>query len=678
MYLHYAIDITERKQQEKEIKKLAEFPSKSPNPVLRTDGEGTLLYANEGSAPLLKDWGCRVGDRLPDDHARVVVEVLNSGTPTETEHLSGNRHYSLTFAPIVDAREVNLYGLDITERKRDQQQVERLSERLKLANRAAEVGVWDWDVQSNVIVWDDSMYTLYGIKREDFSGAYEAWFQSLHPKDSERLDAEIQSALRSETEYDTEFRIVRPDGVVRYIRAIADVIRDDRGEPARMIGVNWDITEPKRMEQELRESRNELEERVKERTAELAGANENLRSEIREHARTEETRRQLETQLRQSQKLEAVGQLAGGVAHDFNNILTGIGGYTNFVLERLEKETQDYQDLSEVRRLTDRAADLTRQLLAFSRRQTLVPVVLNINAVLENLAKMLKRLIGEHLNLAFHPAADLGNARADPGQIEQVMMNLALNARDAMPDGGQLTIETANVELDQSHADRYVGVTPGRYVMLAVSDNGCGMDEATLEQIFEPFFTTKELGKGTGLGLATVYGIVKQHGGNIWVHSEPGKGTTFKIYLPRVGEEAETLDRKRADPPPMLGGETILLVEDEESVREIARRGLKDYGYAIISAGSPEEAEKMFDEHGDRIDLLLTDVVLPGRNGRQLYEALKAKSPSLKVLYTSGYTDNAILHHGVFDANTSFIQKPFTPSSLARKVREILDETPSQ
>ncbi len=383
-------------------------------------------------------------------------------------------------------------------------------------------------------------------------------------------------------------------------------------------------------------------------------------------------RKRLEEQLGQVAKLESIGRLAGGVAHDFNNILTGIIGYTQLLVEQVGEDSPAGHDLTQIRELADRATALTRQLLAFSRRQTLEPVVLNINNLVENTSKMLGRIIGEDIDLQFSPGEDLGNVRADSAQIEQVLMNLAVNARDAMPRGGKLTIETGNVVLDQDYAGSHVGVKPGRYVMLAVTDTGCGIEEEALPHIFEPFFTTKEIGKGTGLGLSTVYGIVKQHGGNIWVYSEQDKGTTFKVYLPRVDADADEL-RKREEIKPMGGNETILLVEDEKAVRDLATRILQDRGYTVLTAASPPEAECVLGLHSGDVALLLTDVVLPEGGGLELYEHMVRDRPSLKVLYMSGYTDNSIAHRGILKPGTNFIQKPFTPDDLARKVREVLD-----
>jgi len=384
-------------------------------------------------------------------------------------------------------------------------------------------------------------------------------------------------------------------------------------------------------------------------------------------------RKQLESQLRQTTKMETIGQLAGGVAHDFNNILTGIKGYAQFLLSDTEDGAAANRDVREVLRLTDRAAGLTRQLLAFSRKQTLQPVVLDLNALIGDAAKMLKRLIGEHIELRVRPAENLGRVQADPGQIEQVLMNLAVNARDAMPNGGELTIETANIEFDEGHAATHVGVAPGLYAMFAVTDTGCGMDRATVDRVFEPFFTTKETGKGTGLGLATAYGIVKQHDGSIWVYSEPGHGSTFKVYLPRANGPASDSAPANEGASVPGGSETILVVEDEEPVRRIAQRALEAHGYTVLAAADAPSAMTLLSDRGKAIDLLLTDVVMPGGSGPELYERIRAERPSLRVMYMSGYTDDAIGHHGVLDVGVRFISKPFDPLDLARSVREALD-----
>jgi len=383
-------------------------------------------------------------------------------------------------------------------------------------------------------------------------------------------------------------------------------------------------------------------------------------------------RKSLESQLLQAQKMEAIGRLAGGVAHDFNNLLTIIFGSSDVLLEDLSGDYPHRAEVEEIMKAARRAASLTRQLLAFSRRQVLELQVLDLNALVANLEGMLRRLIGEDVEFRTVLTPARGTVLADPGQLEQVIMNLAVNARDAMPQGGKLTIETAVADLDESYAQAHIPVKPGSYMMLAVSDTGIGMDVETKAHLFEPFFTTKEKGKGTGLGLAMVYGIVKQTGGYVWVYSEPGRGTTFKIYLPRVEAAPEPLVPKPA-PVSLRGSETVLMVEDEEAVRRLIRKVLETRGYVVIAAEGGAEALRLANAHDGVIHLLVTDVVMPGMSGRDLAQYLGSVRPETKVLYLSGYTDDAIIQHGVLEPGIAFLQKPFTPQGLARKVRQVLD-----
>jgi signal transduction histidine kinase len=374
----------------------------------------------------------------------------------------------------------------------------------------------------------------------------------------------------------------------------------------------------------------------------------------------------------QGERLAAIGRLTGGVAHDFNNLLTVITGYGDLLLARLSETDPARRYPEEIVKAAERAGRLTHQLLAFSRKQILQPQVLELNGIVTEIEKMLRRLIGEDIELSLNLSSDLGRIKADPGQIEQVLVNLAINARDAMSEGGKLTIETANVDLNETYARNHPTVQAGPYVMLAVSDTGCGMDKETQSHIFEPFFTTKELGKGTGLGLSTVYGIVKQSEGNIWVYSEPGRGTTFKIYLPRTGAAPGMIDVP-ARAVSTRGTETILLVEDEEILRKLAGEILEDSGYTVLKSGNAKEALRLFSAHQSRIHLLITDVVMPGLSGRELAERLTSLDPTLKVLYMSGYTDDTIVRHGVLEEGIEFIQKPFSPETFTRKVREVLE-----
>jgi CheY-like chemotaxis protein len=381
----------------------------------------------------------------------------------------------------------------------------------------------------------------------------------------------------------------------------------------------------------------------------------------------------MEDQLRMSQKMEAVGRLAGGIAHDFNNLLAVITGYGDLLQRELDPQDPRLQRVEQVRKAADRAAGLVRQLLAFSRRQVLQPRVLSLADVIEELVPMLGRLIGEDIDLSTRKAPDLAQVKADAGQVEQVIMNLVVNARDAMPGGGKLLIETRNVELDPGWAAAHAGGRSGSYVMLSVNDTGSGMDAETLKHVFEPFFTTKGPGKGTGLGLATVYGIVKQSDGHVWVYSEPGLGTTVKVYLPRVDLGVEPALSPRPEAPLSPGSETILVAEDEESLGEMIREILEDLGYDVLAGGVGKAALEVARSHAAPIHLLLTDVVMPGLSGRELAARLHEVHPETRVLYMSGYSDEAIAHHGVLDPGVPFLEKPFAPDSLTRKVREVLD-----
>jgi PAS domain S-box-containing protein len=397
-----------------------------------------------------------------------------------------------------------------------------------------------------------------------------------------------------------------------------------------------------------------------------------LASDVTERVRAEEALRKTEEQLRHAQKMDAVGRLAGGVAHDFNNLLSVILSYAELLLGDLQPFEPMRDEVEQIRKAAGRAADLTRQLLTFSRQHVVEPKVVDLNEVLVNMDKMLQRIIGKDVEMLLLCGRSLGRVRADPGSIEQVIMNLAVNARDAMPTGGKLTMETANVMINEQSASEHLGTSPGPHVMLAVTDTGMGMDRATQARIFEPFFTTKDKGKGTGLGLSTVFGIVQQSGGSIWVYSEPGKGTSFKVYFPRVDEAPDEL---RAQQPPrtLRGNETVLLVEDDEQVRAVAGGILRRHGYRVFDAKNGGEAMLFCEMHPDPIHLLISDVVMPHMSGPELARRLVVARPDMVVLCMSGYTDDSVFRHGVMDSDIAYLQKPITPESLTRKVREVLD-----
>jgi len=404
----------------------------------------------------------------------------------------------------------------------------------------------------------------------------------------------------------------------------------------------------------------------------LRQSREDLVRDIEERKRTEEALRHSQDQLRQAQKMEAIGRLAGGVAHDFNNLLTIITGRCDLLLTGMDQAGGLCAEIGMIRDAAQRAASLTRQLLAFSRKQVLQPEILDLNEVVGNLETMLRLAIGDSIEMRTVLRPGLGQVRADPGQIEQIILNIVINARDAMPSGGKLVIETADVRLDEAYQARHPVAATGDYVMLAISDTGSGMDEETRSRVFEPFFTTKEQGKGTGLGLSTVYGIVKQSGGQIWVYSEPGRGSTFKVYLPRAVGAAAAAPGP-ADERSLRGSETILIVEDEPVVRGLVLEILQRQGYRVLEAQDAAAARRICEGHAGTIDLLLTDVVMPRMNGRELAEALLGQRPAMRVLYMSGYTDDAVVLQGILHDGANFLEKPFRPDSLARKVREVLE-----
>lgn len=510
-------------------------------------------------------------------------------------------------------------------------------ERFEIATEAAGIGVWDFDVLHDRLIWDDRMFDLYGATPDAFEGAYNAWAARLHPEDRATAEQAIKEAINGVKEFDTEFRIILPDGKTRYLRAFSKRICSNDGKSLHIIGTNQDITASK-----------------------LAAEKED----------------RLNAQLLQARKMESIGLLAGGVAHDFNNKLHVILGYADIALTKIDPNDSIHPPLIEIRKAAQLSADLTGQLLTFARKQIIIPQILDLNSVIENTIKMLSRLIGDDVELIWRPNRLLWPVKMDPSQIDQILTNLCVNARDAINGIGSITIEMQNTTLDDSlHSNESDGLF-GDYVMLSISDNGCGMDQTLIGHIFEPFFTSKALGQGTGLGLATIYGIVKQNEGGIAVDSVPNQGSTFKIYLPRC---IDGINQNQTDPaqiPSMKGQETILLVEDAPAVLDLTHRLIETLGYQVLVADLPSKALQIAKEYAGKIDLLVTDVIMPGMNGPALAAQLQSRLPHLKCLFMSGYSADTIEPANERSDRVHFIQKPFGLQDMAAKLRAVLDDRP--
>ncbi len=639
-------DVTAHQVAEQAVARLAAIVASSGDAIVGKTLEGVVTSWNTASERIFgyseaEMVGQSIFTLIPPelhDSERELLERIARGERVEfgeTERIrkDGRRIYiAVTVSPIRDTRGrvigASSIKRDVTERKQAAEALMLNQERLRLALKAARMGTWQWDVANNALAWDEQLHDLYGIEPGRQVTQYEHFIDRVHPDDRAFVAGSVRRALEDGGGLDYEFRIVLPDGRVRWLADQGRVARDARGNPLYLTGVCIDTTE----------------------------------------------RRVMAERLRQAQRMDSVGQLAGGIAHEANNMMSVVLGCADYVLQRTDLPPAVRDDVDQIWKAAKRTAGITQQLLAFSRRQVLQPQILDLNATVRDLEPILARTLGETRGLRMHLSPGLSPIRADPGQLEQVLINLALNARDAMPGEGRLTIETMNVVLDEAYtAGKSVeSLRPGEYAALVVSDTGHGMDRATLGRIFEPFFTTKGVGQGTGLGLSTVYGIVKQSGGFIWVYSEPDLGTTFKVYFPVVITPPDAADH-RAPSPTARGDETVLVAEDEEMVRGIMARTLRDCGYKVLEAPDGRVALEILKAEAGRVNLVIADVVMPDLGGRELAAQLAQSWPNLPVLFTSGYTGLDVVRRGLLDEGREFLQKPLAPEELARKVREMVD-----
>jgi two-component system cell cycle sensor histidine kinase/response regulator CckA len=645
-----ARDITERKRAEEAIreseKKYRTILESIEEGYYETDIKGNFTFFNDSMCRILgysadELMGMNNRDFLTPETARKVYKIFNkiyqTGKPESImEHefvkKDGSTITVETSASLIrDPKDepVGFRGIirDITEAKRIETELIQTKNFLQNIFNSSAEGITTTDLHGNIMYISPRVKDILGYNQEELIGKKVYSFYSNGKEDAKA----IMKAIAEKGELrNYEMKLVRKDGRLVDINSSASLLKDEKGETIGTLGIYSDITEEKK----------------------------------------------LDAQLQQALKMEAIGTLAGGVAHDFNNILTSIIGNAELMLMTFGKDDYLREGIGEIKSAGERAASLTRQLLAFSRKQMIQPRILDLDELLSDIKKMLVRLIGENVEILMVAGSDLWQVEIDPSQMEQVIINLAVNARDAMPNGGKLTIQTANTYLDDNYFSEHniFEGQPGSYVMVAVSDTGSGMDKETQEHIFEPFYSTKEKGKGTGLGLSTVYGIVKQNKGFIWVYSEPGQGTTFKIYMPRAEEKVKTEEKVQTSEKHLSGSETVLVVEDDDSLRNLAQKTLRQYGYRVLTARNGEDALSIGKEYEGQIDLLLTDVVMPTMNGKETAERLQPLYPQMKVIYMSGYTDDAIVHLGVLEPGINFLQKPFSPEPLAIKVREVLDK----
>ncbi len=638
-------DVTSQQGAEQAMARLAAIVASSADAIIGKTIEGVVTSWNAAAEQI---FGYTAAEMVGNSIYRLIPEELHGSEQnlldriargervefSEAERITrdGRRIFvAVSVSPIRD-RSGQVVGAssikrDVTARKQAEEALLQSQERLQLALKAARMGTWRWDIKTNALSWDQGLHQLYGIDGTTID-SYEGFIERVHPDDRAYVAGSVDRALRLGGGLDYEFRIVLPDGRIRWLADQGHVVRDGSGKLSYMTGVCLDVTE----------------------------------------------RKQVDERLRQAQRMESVGQLAGGIAHEANNMMSVVLGCADYVLQRSDLPEVVREDVDQIWRAAKRTAGITQQLLAFSRRQVLQPQVLDLNMTVRELAPILSRTLGEVRTLRLNLSPELGLIRADPGQLEQVLINLTLNARDAMLEEGTLSIDTLNVELDE----RYVAakpvetLKPGRYAALIVSDTGHGMDRGTVARVFEPFFTTKSVGQGTGLGLSTAYGIVKQSGGFIWVYSEPGLGTTFKMYFPLANAPGD-VETSSSAPPRALPDEVVLVAEDEPMVRAIVARTLRECGYGVLEAENGREALEILHAKEGRVSLVIADVVMPDMGGREMAARTAHTWPDVPVLFTSGYTGVDVVRRGLLEEGREFIQKPLVPEALARKVREIVD-----
>lgn len=655
---------------------------------------------------------------------------------------------------IVVARDISEQLAAEAERRQAQEALIESESRLRFALDSGNMGIFDWDMVNDVAVWSDRQYVLFGYDEKPSPGPTRLhhFMERVHPDDRARITGSMQEAMEAGGNSSAEFRILRPDGSVKWVLSSGEYYYNESGQPVRLTGTTIDITERKNTEAELvlrdrainavqlglmicdatsselpiiytspgfetitgysaqeAQGKNprflhgkDTSPEAMKQIRQAIDSKQSCTVEILNYKKSGEpfwneltispvrdqqgrlthfvgiqcdvtVRRKFDEQLRHSQKMEAVGQLAGGIAHDFNNLLTVINGYSELLLETFPQDDRAYEPLKEIKRAAERAAELTSKLLTFGRRQMAKFEIANLNEIVVEAERMLRRMIGENIKLMTNLKPDIGFVRVDVGQIEQILVNLAINARDAMPNGGWLTIETDNVTVSTNYIDFHTDIRPGEYVCLTVTDNGCGMTTEVRDRIFEPFFTTKEVGQGTGLGLPTVFSIVQQCHGAIYVYSEPNIGTAFKIYLPLVEQSGGSKEQTATLAQAQQGTETVLLIEDEPGVRTFAQHILTRNGYKVMCAENGEAAVRLMESLPGPLDLVVTDVVMPGMSGPEAAEIIRQVHPNTNIIYMSGYTNDAVLRHGILSDKIHFLQKPFSPTALANKVREVLD-----